>query len=570
MGSWALKIGFSRMLVVFLKLIFITGSLSGLGKGTIAASIASILKMRGVDVTIGKIDPYMNVDAGLMNPHEHGEVYVLEKIWEFRPISDGPSYNICEVDQDFGTYERFLHENIPPHHSITSGQIYLSVILRERAGTYLGKTVQLIPHVTDEIKRRILAIAQGHDVAVIEIGGTVGDYEASIYLEAIRQLRNEMSIENTMLIHVVWVPYLCTVGEFKTKPAQQSFRLLLESGLISDAIIARIDKEKLTEDAKNKLALYSNVPKRAIFELPTIQIIYEVPILLQKQGLDELILKRLKINAKKSNNTLYIRWMEFLRNLKSAKQQVRVALIGKYTRIKDTYISIIEALKHAGAALKIKPIIQLIDAEGLSERVLSDYDAIILTPGFGKRGTDGMIKAAEYALKKNKPFLGICFGAQLATVAFARSVMGWVDADSTEINSNTKYPVVDLLPDQKERKILGGTMRLGGLRISILPDTKLYEIYKKEEVIERFRHRFHIIKEYAERMASEGYVVSAVDDWGKIAAFEVKWHDFFVGVQYHPEYKSRPLQPHPLFVGLLKKSLANRSRSKKDYLQKSH
>ena len=533
-----------------MKIIFITGSLSGLGKGTIAASIATILQACGLDVTIAKIDPYINIDAGLMNPHEHGEVFVLDDIWEFRPVDDYVC-RICEVDQDFGTYERFLHRDLHPSHNITSGQIFLSVILRERKGMYLGRTVQLIPHVTDEIKSRIRNIAEAHDITIVEVGGTVGDYEAAIFLEAIRQLRNALPSNDTMLIHVVWVPFLRPLGEFKTKPAQQSFRLLLESGLNCDVIVARTERSGLTPEARAKLSLYSNVPENAIFEIPNLEIPYETLIMLYEQGIHRLIFTRLNIRSRKSPDRILGMWRDFIRRLKSTKNTIRVCLVGKYTRMQDTYISILEAIKHASASVNVKPAIELVDSEKLNLDSLRKFDGIILTPGFGRRGAEGMIEAAIFSLRNRVPFLGICFGAQLGAIAFAREIMGWQEANSTEIQPSTRYPIVDLLPEQKEISDLGGTMRLGGLEISIIKGTKLFKIYNVERTRERFRHRYHIIRKYANLMSREGFKVSAVDLMGRIAAYEVEYHPFFIGVQYHPEYKSRPLSPHPLFIHFL-------------------
>jgi len=537
-----------------LKLIFITGSLSGLGKGTIAASIATILQAYGYNVTIAKIDPYINVDAGLMNPHEHGEIFVLDQIWEFKP-TDEFRYIICEVDQDFGTYERFLHKNLHPSHNITSGQIYLSVILRERKGKYLGKTVQLIPHVTDEIKQRIKSIASKYDITIVEVGGTVGDYEAAIFLESIRQLRNELNPSDTILVHVVWLPYLETVKEFKTKPAQQSFRLLLEAGLMCDAVVARIKKGHLPLEAKQKLSLYSNVPLQAVFEVPDLEIPYETLFELFKQNINSFLFKSLNLNPEEAIDVNYMnQWKKYVHALKSATIDIKVALIGKYTKMADTYKSIIEAIKHASATLKLKPTIHLIDSNSLSEESLKQYNCIILTPGFGKRGTEGMIKAAIFALEHKIPFLGICFGAQLGAIAFARHIMRWTDANSTEINPSTPYPVIDLLPEQRGISYLGGTMRLGGIEIKIREKTKLHQIYLSSIARERFRHRYHIIEEYAEEMAKKGFVINAIDHLERIAAFEVNWHPFFIGVQYHPEYTSRPLKPHPLFISFLKEA----------------
>jgi len=534
-----------------MKIIFITGSLSGLGKGTIAASIATILQAYGYNVTIAKIDPYINIDAGLMNPHEHGEVFVLDEIWRFSPVEDYVCH-ICEVDQDFGTYERFLHKNLHPSHNITSGQIFLSVILRERKGLYLGRTVQLIPHITSEIKSRIKSISSKYDVTIVEVGGTVGDYEAAIFLEAIRQLRNELPPNDTLLIHVVWVPYLDVLGEYKTKPAQQSFRLLLESGLLCDILIARTEVGHLTPEARYKLSLYSNVPKKAIFEVPNLEVPYETLLLLYRQGIHEWILTKLELDNSKDPTATLELWESFILKLKEAPSSIRIALVGKYTRMQDTYISIIEATRHAGAHLGINPRIEVVDSEEIHKHSLSHYDGIILTPGFGKRGTEGMINAAIIAMRNKIPFLGICFGAQLATVAFAREFMGWRNANSTEIDPSTEFPVVDLLPEQRNISTMGGTMRLGGMDIEIKDNTHLATIYGTKKARERFRHRYHIIWKYVQEMTKHGFVVSAVDKLNRIAAFELKNHPFFIGVQYHPEYKSRPLQPHPIFSAFLR------------------
>ncbi|MCR8463146.1 MAG: CTP synthase [Candidatus Korarchaeota archaeon] len=546
-----------------MKLIFITGSLSGIGKGTIAASIATILKICGFNTTIAKVDPYINLDAGLMNPHEHGEVYVLDQIWDFRPARD-LSYRICEVDQDFGTYERFLHQNLHPSHNITSGQVYLSVILRERSGKYLGRTVQLIPHVTEEIKRRILEIASKHEVTIVEIGGTVGDYEASVFLEAIRQLKYELPPKAVMIVHIVWVPFLKNTGEFKTKPAQHSFRLLLESGLTCDAIVARVDENNLPLEAKRKLSLYSNVPINGVFVAPNVAIIYELIFTLMQQKIHEYIFNILGLDKRSLDTELINKWSSFIHALKSPREVVNIALVGKYTLTKDTYISILEALRHASAYYQVRPEIAIIDSEAIERegiQHLQAYDAIILTPGFGKRGSEGMIRAAYYALRTGTPFLGICFGAQLATAAFARYIVGLERANSTEIDPETPYPVVDILPEQRSVTNLGGTMRLGGIEIKIIENTKLYELYGSNKTRERFRHRYHIVWDFVKIFANHGYIVSAIDAEGNIAAFELKDHQFYIGVQYHPEYSSRPLKPHPLFVGLIQAALKRRSRT---------
>ena len=533
------------------KIIFITGGvLSGLGKGTVAASIAKLLQWRGLSIKLIKIDPYLNLDAGTMNPIEHGEVFVTEEVWEYEPVK-GVKFRIAEIDQDFGTYERFTGVNVHPKQNITSGQIYLSVVLKERRGIYLGKTVQIIPHVTDEIKSRILsAIDESTDVAIVEVGGTVGDIEGMPFLEAIRQLRHELGAGNTIIIHVTFVPYLSTIGQLKTKPTQHSVYKLMESGLVPDAIVTRSEFE-LDEASRKKIALLTGVSEEAIISCPNLEVVYEVPLLFEKQGLGDYITRRLNLGIKRVFKEKINEWKSMIEKYKNFDGELNIGIVGKYTNIYDSYISINEALKHAGAKLGMKINLIYIDAENMAKDDLSRVDGILLTPGFGKRASEGMIRAGIYALKEKIPFLGICFGAQLGTVAFAREVMGWSKANSTELDPNTPYPVVDLLPEQKNVIDLGGTMRLGGLKVLLIEGTKLYQAYGEKEIIERFRHRYHIIKKFVIDMEPMGYKINALDADGNIMGFEVTWHPFYVGVQWHPEYKSRPFNPSPTYLALI-------------------
>ncbi|MHA1590684.1 MAG: CTP synthase [Candidatus Njordarchaeales archaeon] len=545
------------------KFIFITGGvLSGLGKGTVAASIAKLLQFRGLSVSMIKCDPYLNVDAGTMNPIEHGENFVCEEVWHFAPVPN-VVFRIAEVDQDFGTYERFTGEIVHPSHNITSGQIYLTVILKERYGEYLGKTVQIIPHVTNEIKRRILLVAEeGKDVIIVEIGGTVGDIEGMPFLEAVRQLRHELPPNDTLLIHVTYVPYLKIIGQQKTKPTQHSVQRLLQAGLLPDIIVAR-SEAPLSNEARAKIALFSGLKTNAVISAPDCDVVYELPLLFEKQGLGDLLLEKLNLKPRINPQKNIEEWRIIVNKFKHFDTQVNIAMVGKYTRIRDSYISIIEALKHAGAHEGVGINAIFIDAEELDQTQLENFDGILLTPGFGKRATEGMILAARIALIKRIPFLGICFGAQLGAIAFAREVMGWAKANSTEIDPNTPYPVVDLLPSQKDVKAKGGTMRLGGMKIRILKGTKLWLAYNREYVVERFRHRYHIIKKYAEKMREKGFIVNAVDLENNIAGFEIEWHPFFIGVQFHPEFKSRPFAPSPPYRAFIRAVRKRKEESKK-------
>ena len=544
------------------KYIFVTGGvMSGIGKGVTSASIGKLFQFRNYDVSIIKIDPYLNVDPGTLNPVEHGEVFVTEEVWDFQPVEGGPLYRISEIDQDFGTYERFLGKDLHPSANITSGQIYLSVILKERFGTFLGKTIQIIPHITEEIKARIREIAQnGCDILITEIGGTVGDIEAMPFLEAIRQFRIEEPENDTALVHVTLIPYSESVGELKTKPTQHSVRVLQGLGLQPDIIVGRA-KMFLPDSVKKKISLYCNVPESAVISNPELETIYELPLIFETQGLGNYL----------SNNLLSMvapkpelsKWEEIVDFYKKPKQVINIAMPGKYIDISDSYVSINEALKHAAAKLGKKIQITWLDTEEFEENPesinkLKNYDGILMTPGFGRRGVEGMILSASYAIKENIPYLGICFGAQILFCAFCRDYLGLEDASTTEIMPETCNPVVDLLPEQRSIKEKGGTMRLGAHKIVLKENTLLSEAYNGQNIIkERFRHRFHIMPDYTKKADKKGLKVSAHDETGKIInAIEIENKKWIVGVQFHPEYKSRPDEPSPLYVSFIKNCIS--------------
>lgn len=540
------------------KYLFVTGGvLSGIGKGAVAASVGKSFQFRDLDVDMIKIDPYLNVDPGTLNPIEHGEVFVTHNAWDFHPSEDS-SFTIAEIDQDFGTYERFLDKTMHPRNNITSGQVYLSVLLQERAGSYLGRTVQIIPHITDEIKDRIRAAAERNspDILISEVGGTVGDIEASPFLEAIRQLRLEEPDDKTALIHVTLVPYLETIGQLKTKPTQHSVKTLLSAGLQPDVIVGRSDRP-LSDAAKEKISLYSNVPKKAVVSDPRIRVLYELPLLFEKQGLGDYLCDILRIRARSPQLSS---WEKNVQEFKDADEEVRIAMPGKYTQILDSYISINKALKHSAAKLGASLEIEFVDTEPFENdkrklEKLEDYHGVLLTPGFGTRGAEGMINASRKVLSTDIPFLGICFGAQLLFIAFCRE-NGLENANSTEVDPETPHPVVDLLPEQKEVSKKGGTMRLGGQDILVEPGTKLYEAYGSERVIERFRHRYHIIPDYVEKMRENGLVTSATDSEERIVnVIELEGDHWIMGVQFHPEFTSRPGNPNPVYRSFVEAAL---------------
>ncbi|MHA1905921.1 MAG: CTP synthase [Candidatus Thorarchaeota archaeon] len=547
------------------RFIFVTGGvLSGIGKGVTTASIAKLLQFRGYRIKIMKIDPYLNIDPGTMNPIEHGEVFVTDQTWTFKPIEDS-EFKISEIDLDFGTYERFTGIEAHPSENITSGQIYLSVILGERKGSYLGRTVQIIPHVTDYIKQRIWDVASQDpdlDVVFVEIGGTVGDIEAMPFLEAVRQLAREIGRSRVAFVHVTLVPYMVSVGEFKTKPTQHSVRTLQGLGLQPDIVVCRAEN-RLTEQAVKKIALFCNLPEERVISNPDIPSIYQLPISFEEQGLGNIIVNHLRLEERKPDTAS---WMKIAESFENPQKTVTIAMPGKYTTLSDSYKSINEALAHAAAMCGAKVEIKFIETEErcnldcLNED-LSDVDGILLTPGFGERGVEGMINAAIVSLDSKIPFLGICYGAQLGTVAFARHVMGWAESHTTEVDSNSLYPVVDLMDEQKSTENKGGTMRLGGHVVKIRDGTRLHTLYETTDTRERFRHRYHLIERYVSRMNKKNMIVSAHDDTGEIInAIELTNHPFWIGVQFHPEFKSQPGMPHPLYLGLIKAALEYNSK----------
>jgi CTP synthase len=545
------------------KMVFILGGvMSGIGKGVVTASIGKVLQFRGFKVSVVKIDPYLNVDPGTLNPIEHGECFITEDVWEFKPVfeSDERSYRISEIDQDFGTYSRILGIEMHPSHNITSGQIYLTTILAERKGKFLGKTVQLIPHVTNIIKERLMEISENEelDVLLIECGGTVGDLESSIFLEAFRQLKLEYP-KHTAFVHVTLVPYSKAVGQLKTKPTQHSVRMLQSMGLQPDIIIGRSERS-LDADIRRKISLYSNVPENAVISDPDLEIVYELPLLFEEQGLGDIICELIDLKAKLvsySEVTNYSEWVKMVDLYRNAKKSLKIGMPGKYFNISDSYISINNALEHATAHQGYKPDLKMINITESTdiEKELSDCDGILLTPGFGERAVEGMIKSAEFAMENKVPFLGICFGAQLFYIAFCRKYLGLKGANSTEIDPNTPYPVVDLLKSQEVVTEKGGTMRLGAQKIIIQPNTKLFEAYKEKEIYERFRHRYHIKERFiTEEAKQKGIIVSSRDETGDIInSIELNRTDhWMVGTQFHPEFKSRPYNPSPIYMDFIK------------------
>ena len=515
--------------------------MSGLGKGITTASMGKLIQSRGFRITAIKIDPYLNVDAGTINPFEHGEIFVTE---------DGG-----EIDLDMGHYERFLDINLTKDHNITTGQIYGEVIRRERKGDYLGRTVQIIPHITDVIKDRIRRVAKESevDICLVEIGGTVGDIESMPFLEAVRQLRLEEGQTNVLFVHVTLVPVLDVVGEQKTKPTQHSVRELRELGIIPDIIVCRAEKP-LGEGTKRKISLFCNAPEGAVVSAPDVENIYRVPILLEEEGLGARLLERLGLCAKEKD---LVEWEKIVNNMERASKAVKIAMVGKYVRIADTYLSINEALKHAAAWNDCKVEIDWIDAEAFEGSVeklqeLSIYNGILVPGGFGTRGVEGKIAAIDYARKNLIPFLGLCFGFQLAAVEFARNVVGLRRANSTEVDPKTPHAVIDLLPEQRKLKELGGTMRLGGHEVCITKGTRAFRIYGGKKVYERHRHRYEVNPRYIPKLSKAGLVFSGKSpDGRRMEILELPEHPFFLATQFHPEFKSRPGRPAPVFKAFL-------------------
>jgi CTP synthase len=526
------------------RFVFVTGGvLSSVGKGIVAASLGLLLSSRGYSVGAVKIDPYINVDAGTMNPYAHGEVFVTE---------DGG-----ETDLDLGHYERFLGVNLTRKHNITTGQVYLSVIMRERRGEYLGQTVQIIPHVTDEIKSRIREVAgeTGVDVLIVEIGGTVGDIEGLPFLEAVRQMRLEEGFDKTLFIHVALAPELSTTGEQKTKPVQHSIQELRRIGVQSDIVVVRT-RRPLEADARRKIALHATLPESHVFNSYDVDTVYRVPLILEDQGLGALVARRLGLQDGKARLD---EWRWFVERLVNSSRVVRIAMIGKYTRLRDSYMSIVEALKHAGAHLGLKPELSWIEATDVEggrvdvEAALEGVNGAVVLPGFGKRGVEGKIKAIRYLRERRIPTLGICFGLQITVVEAARNLAGLEGAHTTEVDPRTPHPVIDLLPEQKNVDKLGGTMRLGASPVSIVANTLAHMVYKAEVVLERHRHRYEVNNKYLDILESVGLKVSGWSPRGLVEVMEYdrKEHPFYMGTQFHPEFKSRPLKPSPPFTGLL-------------------
>ncbi|OIV41429.1 CTP synthase [Flavobacterium johnsoniae] len=524
------------------KYIFVTGGVtSSLGKGIIAASLAKLLQGRGYRTTIQKFDPYINVDPGTLNPYEHGECYVTD---------DG-----AETDLDLGHYERFLNVPTSQANNVTTGRVYLSVIEKERRGEFLGKTVQVVPHITNEIKDRMQLLGKSgdYDIVITEIGGTVGDIESLPYIESVRQLVWELGENNGIVIHLTLVPYLAAAGELKTKPTQHSVKTLMESGIKADILVCRTEHE-LSQELRQKLALFCNVKKEAVIQSIDASTIYEVPNLMLEEGLDVVALKKLDLPKKASPDLK--NWNTFLKRLKNPKQTVNIGLIGKYVEMQDCYKSILEAFIHAGAANETKVNVISIHSEHINidnvEEKLSVLDGVLVAPGFGERGIEGKIEAVRYARENNIPFFGICLGMQMSVIEYSRNILGYADANSTEMNEKTPHPVVNLMEEQKNVTDKGGTMRLGAWKCDIKPNTLAYRIYGEKTISERHRHRYEYNNKYADELQKAGLKASGVNpDTGLVEIVELENHPFFIGVQYHPEYKSTVANPHPIFVNFV-------------------
>lgn len=528
------------------KYVFVTGGVaSSLGKGIIAASLAKLLQARGLRVTIQKFDPYINIDPGTLNPYEHGECYVTD---------DG-----AETDLDLGHYERFLGVHMTKANNVTTGKVYFTVINKEREGAYLGKTVQIIPHITDEIKRRMLLLGKTgkFDVIITEVGGTVGDMESQPFLEAIRQLQWELPEEDLASIHLTLVPYLRAAKELKTKPTQHSVQMLQQAGVHPDVIVCRTEKE-LTPEIRRKVALFCNVKPGHVIQSIDAPSIYQVPLNMEAEGLDEMILNHFHINDLPEPDFANLK--VFLNKLYHPKHQVDIALVGKYVELQDAYKSILESFVHAGAANECRVNVhtiqsEYVDASNVEEKV-GGMDAILVAPGFGERGLEGKIQAIKYAREHNVPFFGICLGMQMCVVEFARDVLGLKDAASAEMNPSTPDPVIDLMEDQKSTTIKGGTMRLGAYDCQVDKNSLAYEIYGKELISERHRHRYEFNGHYLTRMEAAGLKASGRNpETGLVEIVEIPTHPFFIGVQFHPELKSTPEVPQPIFVAFVKAAL---------------
>lgn len=525
------------------KYIFVTGGVtSSLGKGIISASLAKLLQARGYSVTIQKLDPYINVDPGTLNPYEHGECYVTE---------DG-----AETDLDLGHYERFINLPTTQSNNVTTGRIYQTVINKERKGDYLGKTVQVIPHITDEIKRNIKLLGKkyNYDVVITEIGGTVGDIESLPYIEAVRQLKWELGPQNSLFIHLTLVPYLSASGELKTKPTQHSVKVMLENGIQPDVLVLR-SEHPLTTDIRKKVALFCNVDMQSVIQSIDVSTIYEVPLLMKDEKLDVTVLR--KLGLPENEEPKLVKWKQFIDKLKNPKQEITVGLVGKYVELPDSYKSIMESLIHAGSVNQCKVNIKSIHSEKINENnvasKLKGVQGVIVAPGFGNRGIEGKITAVNYVRENNIPFLGICLGMQCAVIEFARNVLNLKDADSSEMSRTTKNPVIDLMEEQKGVTEKGGTMRLGAYPCNINKESKVFDVYQQEDIVERHRHRYEFNNDYLDRFEKAGMKpVGFNTDTGLVEIVELPKHRWFIGVQFHPEYKSTVVNPHPLFVNFVK------------------
>ena len=533
------------------KYVFVTGGVSSsLGKGIISASLAKLLQSRGLNVTIQKFDPYINIDPGTLNPYEHGECYVTE---------DG-----TETDLDLGHYERFLNIRTSESNNTTTGQIYQTVINKERKGDFLGKTVQVIPHITNEIKRRIKLIQEekSYDVIITELGGTVGDIESYPFIEAVRQFRWEVGMGNSLVIHLTLLPYLSAAGELKTKPTQHSVKKLMESGVNADIIVCRTE-HSLNDDLRKKIALFCNVEIESVIECIDASTIYEVPILMQNEKLDDVVLKKLNLNNIKSSKL--DNWNAFVKKIKNPSNEVSIGLIGKYVELQDSYKSILESFVHAGASNDVKVNVIPIHSEEIniksSDQIFKNLNGILVAPGFGERGVEGKIESIRIAREKNIPFLGICLGMQMAVIEFARNVLGFNKANSTEMDINCKYPVISMMESQKNIKEKGGTMRLGSWKCVLENNSLAHKIYSINEINERHRHRYELNFEFMKELSQNGMIFSGKNpDTGLVEIIELSDHPWFFGVQFHPEYRSTVEEPHPVFLSFVKASLSHKNK----------
>tara|TARA_B100001248_G_scaffold81103_1_gene58872 strand:- start:930 stop:2552 length:1623 start_codon:yes stop_codon:yes gene_type:complete len=532
------------------KYIFVTGGVSSsLGKGIISASLAKLLQSRGLNVTIQKFDPYINIDPGTLNPYEHGECYVTE---------DG-----TETDLDLGHYERFLNIRTSESNNTTTGQIYQTVINKERKGDFLGKTVQVIPHITNEIKRRIKLIQnlKNYDVIITELGGTVGDIESYPFIEAVRQFRWEVGMGNSVVIHLTLLPYLSAAGELKTKPTQHSVKKLMESGINADIIVCRTE-HSLNDELRKKIALFCNVEIESVIESRDASTIYEVPILMQNEKLDDVVLKKLNLNNIQSSKL--DNWNAFVKKIKNPLNEVSIGLIGKYVELQDSYKSILESFIHAGAANDVKVNVVPIHSEEINKKsineIFKNLNGILVAPGFGERGVEGKIESIRIAREKNIPFLGICLGMQMAVIEFSRNILGLNKANSTEMDINCEHPVISMMESQKNIKEKGGTMRLGSWRCVIENNSLAYKIYSTNEISERHRHRYELNFDFVSQLSEKGMIFSGKNpDTGLVEIIELSNHPWFFGVQFHPEYQSTVEEPHPVFVSFVKAALNNKN-----------